>query len=105
MDFGLGFGTLPQSLKYLRPFAVTGEFSTSTPGQDYTNGSPNVSTFNWGFTLQYSLPYFNTQLAEIDNDFLKHPDPDRRVRLPDPDLQRSGRWTDDDRLLPARRHL
>ena len=33
---------------------------------------PNVSTFNWGFTLQYSLPYFNTQLAEIDNDFLKH---------------------------------
>ncbi len=71
VDFGLGFGTLPQSLKYLRPFAVTGEFSTSTPGQDYTNGSPHVSTFNWGFTLQYSLPYFNTQLAEIDNDFLK----------------------------------
>ncbi len=69
---GLGFGTLPPALKYLRPLAITGEFSTSTPGQDYTNGSPNVSTFNWGFTLQYSLPYFNTQLAAIDNDFLKH---------------------------------
>jgi hypothetical protein len=72
VDFGLGFGTLPPALKYLRPFAITGEFSTSTPGQDWTNGSPNVSTFNWGFTLQYSLPYFNTQLAEIDNDFLRH---------------------------------
>jgi hypothetical protein len=69
---GMGFGTLPSALKYLRPFAVTAEFSTTTPGQDFTNGNPNVSTFNWGFTLQYSLPYFNTQLAEINHDFLKH---------------------------------
>jgi hypothetical protein len=69
---GLGFGTLPQSVKYLRPFAITAEFSTTSPGQDWTAGVPNVSTFNWGFTLQYSLPYFNTQLAEIDDDFLKH---------------------------------
>ena len=68
---GLGFGTLPQSLKYLRPFAITAEFSTTTPGQDWTNCNPNVSTFNWGFTLQYSLPYFNSQVASIDNDFLK----------------------------------
>ena len=72
VDFGLGFGTLPSALKYLRPFAITGEFSTSTPGQDYTNGNPNVSTFNWGFTLQYSLPYFSSHVAAIDNDFLKH---------------------------------
>jgi hypothetical protein len=72
VDFGLGFGTLPSALKYLRPFAITGEFSTSTPGQDYTNGNPNVSTFNWGFTLQYSLPYFNSHIAAIDKDFLKH---------------------------------
>ena len=80
-----------QSLKYLRPFAITGEFSTSTPGQDYTNGSPNVSTFNWGFTLQYSLPYFNTQLAADRQRLPQASDPGRRVRLPDPDLQRSGR--------------
>jgi hypothetical protein len=72
VDFGLGFGTLPPTLKYLRPFAITGEFSTTSPGQDWTAGLPNVTTFNWGFTLQYSLPYFNTQLAEINNDFLKH---------------------------------
>ena len=72
VDFGLGFGTLPPALKYLRPFAITGEFGTTTPGQSFTAGVPNVSTFNWGFTLQYSLPYFNSQLAAIDNDFLKH---------------------------------
>jgi hypothetical protein len=69
---GLGFGTLPQSVKYLRPFAITAEFSTTAPGQDWTAGVPNVSTFNWGFTLQYSLPYFNSHVASIDNDFLKH---------------------------------
>jgi hypothetical protein len=68
---GLGFGTLPPALKYLRPFAITAEFSTTAPGQDWTAGVPNVTTFNWGFTLQYSLPYFNSQLAAIDNDFLK----------------------------------
>jgi hypothetical protein len=72
VDFGLGFGTLPPAVKYLRPFAITGEFIASTPGQDYTNGVPNVSTFNWGFTLQYSLPYFNSHVAAIDNDFVKH---------------------------------
>jgi hypothetical protein len=58
VDFGLGFGTLPPALKYLRPFAITAEFSTTSPGQDWTAGVPNVTTFSWGFTLQYSLPYF-----------------------------------------------
>ena len=69
---GLGFGTAPPAVKYLRPFAITAEFSMTTPGQDFAAGVSNVSTFNWGFTLQYSLPYFNSQLTEIDNDFLKH---------------------------------
>jgi hypothetical protein len=72
VDAGLGFGTLPPALKYLRPFAITAEFSTTSPGNSSPNGIPAVTTFNWGFTLQYSLPYFNTQLAEINNDFLKH---------------------------------
>jgi hypothetical protein len=72
VDFGLGFGTIPPAVKYLRPFAITGEFSTTTPGQDWTGGIPNVPTFNWGVTLQYSLPYFNSHVAAIDNDFIKH---------------------------------
>jgi methionine-rich copper-binding protein CopC len=72
VDAGMGFGTLPESLNYLRPFAITSQFSTSSPGQDWTNGGPKVTTFNWGFTLQYSLPYFNTHLGNINNDLVKH---------------------------------
>ncbi len=72
LDAGLGFGTLPPNLKLLRPFAITAQFGTTSPGQDWTNGNPNVTTFNWGFTLQYSLPYFNSHVAAIDNDFVKH---------------------------------
>ena len=33
LDVGLGFGALPTSMNFLRPFAVTGEVSTTTPGQ------------------------------------------------------------------------
>ena len=72
LDAGLGFGALRKSLNLLRPFAITAEFGTSAPGQDFTDGSPNATTFNWGFTLQYSLPYYNSQVGEIGNDFLRH---------------------------------
>lgn len=72
IDAGLGFGTLPPSLKMLRPLAITTELSTSSPGRDWTNGEPNVTTFDWGFTLQYSLPYFNSHVAAIDNEFVRH---------------------------------
>ncbi len=72
VDGGLGFGWLPPALKNLRPFAITAEFSTTSPGEAVTAGVPIVSTFNWGFTLQYSLPYFSSHVAAIDNDFLKH---------------------------------
>jgi hypothetical protein len=72
VDGGLGFGWLPPALKNLRPFAITAEFSTTSPGEAVTASVPNISTFNWGFTLQYSLPYFSSHVAAIDNDFLKH---------------------------------
>jgi hypothetical protein len=71
LDAGLGFGGLPKSLNILRPLAVTAELSESVPGQSWTNASPNPTTLNWGFTVQYSLPYYNSHVAEIDNDFFK----------------------------------
>jgi hypothetical protein len=71
LNAGLGFGTLPESVKYLRPFAITSQFDVAAPGQDWINGNHSVTTFDWGFTLQYSLPYFNAHIAEIDNDFVK----------------------------------
>jgi hypothetical protein len=71
LDVGLGFGSLPKSLNLLRPFAITGEVSYDIPDQTWTNGSQNPQNFNWGFTIQYSLPYFNANVAQIDNAFLK----------------------------------
>ena len=72
IDVGKGFGDLPKSVNFLRPFAVTGELSESAPSQAWTNGSQNSTNINWGFTVQYSLPYYNSQVGEIDNDFFKH---------------------------------
>jgi hypothetical protein len=72
IDIGKGFGDLPQSLKLLQPGAMTFELSETFPGQSSTNGSQNPTTLNGGFTLQYSLLYFNSHVGGIDNDFVKH---------------------------------
>ncbi len=72
IDIGKGFGDLPKSLNILRPLAVTAELSESLPGQAWTDGNPNSTNLNWGFTVQYSLPYYNSHVAEIDNAFFKH---------------------------------
>lgn len=57
--FGKGFGDLPQSLKYGRPFAVTGTVGQSFP----TSADPN--TLEWGFALEYSLPYLQSEVRDI----------------------------------------
>ena len=86
IDIGKGFGDLPTSLNFLRPFAVTAEFSLSVPSAGHTStisyddsGNPsldvelNPTVFNWGFTAQYSLPYMNANISEVRGpDFLKH---------------------------------
>ncbi len=73
LDIGKGFGDLPTSLNILRPFAITGEASLSVPGQSSTDGALNPTVLNWGFTLQYSLPYLNSNVSEIKGpDFFKH---------------------------------
>ena len=71
LDVGLGFGALPKSLNLLRPFAITASVGQDIPEQADTNGAQNPSNFNWGLTIQYSLPYFNANVAQIDNAFLK----------------------------------
>src|SRR5271169_1659596 len=72
IDVGKGFGDLPTSLNWLRPAAVTFELSETFPGQASTDGNQNATNLNWGFSLQYSLPYYNANVAEIDNPFWKH---------------------------------
>ena len=86
IDIGIGFGDLPTSLNALRPFAITAQFSLSAPSQPHTStiaydnsGNPSLSValnptvFNWGFTLQYSLPYLNSNVSEVGGpEFLRH---------------------------------
>ena len=71
LNAALGFGGLPKSLNILRPIALTTEFSEDVPDRLWTNGVQNAYNFNWGFAIQYSLPYFNANVAQIDNAFLK----------------------------------
>lgn len=64
-NFGKGFGDLPDSLPYLRPFAVTGNLSVGFPTKVESNGSPNPNTFNYGFAIEYSLGYLQHQVKDI----------------------------------------
>jgi len=72
IDIGKGLGDLPKSLNILRPFAITAELSASVPSLSWIDGGQNPTTLNYGFTIQYSLPYFNSHIGQIDNPFLKH---------------------------------
>jgi hypothetical protein len=57
--FGEGLGALPGSLRFLRPFAVTGQLGLALPVGD----SPRV--FNWGLTLQYNLQYLQSYVQDV----------------------------------------
>jgi hypothetical protein len=74
--FGKGFGDLPDSLSWLRPFAVTGAFVDEVPvgstramalAPNLTTGkfdsllSPGVETLRWGFSIQYSTLYLTSR--------------------------------------------
>ncbi len=58
--FGKGFGDLPDSLGVLKPIAVTG-----TLGQSFPASSDAPNALEWGFALEYSLPYLQQQVKDI----------------------------------------
>jgi hypothetical protein len=77
--FGKGFGDLPSSLDWARPFAITGQFGYAIPGVskvttatvDPDTGEADVDTeliprvFNWGGTLQYNMPYLKSAVVDL----------------------------------------
>jgi hypothetical protein len=74
--FGKGFGDLPDSMAALRPLALTGQFGLEIPGRSKTvedgDVEQNPTVLDWGFSLQYSLPYMNAHVREVGGpDFLK----------------------------------
>ena len=58
--FGEGLGALPDSLRYVRPAAVTGVLGLELP----VHVNPRV--FQWGFTLQYNLQYLQSYVRDVD---------------------------------------
>jgi hypothetical protein len=64
-NFGKGFGDLPRSLPYLRPFAITGNLGFDFPTKVESAGSPNPTNFNYGFAFEYSLPYLQCCVKDI----------------------------------------
>jgi len=73
--FGKGLGDLPEAVNFLRPFAITGSLGPSFPTRsknvitDPDTGDitmeRNPITFNWGFTIQYSLMYLQQHVKDI----------------------------------------
>lgn len=57
---GKGLGDLP--IGYLRPFAVTGELDYVIPDAGLSSGAGNVTSWQGGLSLQYSIPYLESQV-------------------------------------------
>ena len=74
--FGKGLGDLPDSLAWLRPFAITGAVTAELPtnrtatnlGIDASTGllasmqTTHVEMLHWGFSIQYSTLYLTERL-------------------------------------------
>ena len=77
--FGKGFGDLPQTIGWARPFAVTGQFGYAIPATPSTtnvitdpeSGNQIVDTqfhprvLMWGGSLQYSMPYLKSAVIDL----------------------------------------
>jgi hypothetical protein len=73
--FGKGLGDLPEAVNFLRPFAITGSLGPSFPTRsknvitDPDTGDITIErnpiTFNWGFTIQYSLMYLQQHVKDM----------------------------------------
>ena len=93
--FGKGFGDLPASMSWARPFAITGQVGYAIPGSSTTvtvdPDTGDVDTeFNprvlvWGGSLQYSLPYLKSAVVDLSlPDFFNHLIPLVEVSLQTP---------------------
>ncbi len=64
-NFGKGFGDLPDTMPFIRPFAITGNLSYDFPTKPNSAGSPNPNVFNCGFAFEYSLEYLQHHVKDV----------------------------------------
>jgi hypothetical protein len=72
---GKGFGELPDSLSWARPFAVTGQVGYEIPTSkfDFTQSAFIPQQAVYGASLQYSLPYLKSEVVDLQlPDFFNH---------------------------------
>jgi hypothetical protein len=72
--FGKGFGDLPEEMKFLRPFALTGQLGVSIPSSSKSttineDGDVGVEQhpnfLQWGFAFEYSLIYLQSNVKDV----------------------------------------
>jgi hypothetical protein len=65
LDFGKGFGDLPDWLSYARPLAMTANLALDFPTKTQSAGNPNPNNFNAGVALEYSFEYLQHHVKDI----------------------------------------
>jgi hypothetical protein len=92
--FGKGFGDLPDEVRFLRPFALTGSAGIGIPtrassntvdddGNAVSERHPHV--LQLGFALEYSVPYLQAFVRDVGlPEFLRHAIPIIEVALEKP---------------------
>ena len=77
--FGKGFGDLPEAIRSLKPFAVTGQLGVAIPtsastrsvtvndetGEHELEIERHPDVLEWGFALEYSVVYLQSQVQDM----------------------------------------
>jgi hypothetical protein len=67
--FGKGFGDLPDSLAYLKPFSINGQFNVNNPANRTTGSGDdkehNPTTLDYGVAVIYSVPYLQSFVKDV----------------------------------------
>jgi hypothetical protein len=88
IQFGKGFGDLPDNMGWLRPFAVTGTVGYGIPGR-----GDDPHTMEWGGAIEYSLLYLQNNVRDVGlGSVLSHVTPVVEFSLTSP-LDRNGGGT------------
>jgi len=62
---GKGLGDLPDSLGFLRPFAIVGQASVELPWGHLDDPAELASVLNYGLVVEYSIPYLQSFVKDI----------------------------------------
>jgi hypothetical protein len=73
--FGKGFGDLPDTMSWLRPFAVTGQvgYQIPTDSFDFNLGVSIPQVLVYGGSIQFSMPYLKSEVIDLQlPEFFNH---------------------------------